>query len=77
MAQKVRRYVFYTIFDNVDIAVSGGTVTLMGKVLQPYRATDIGRMVAQVHGVKEINNRIETLPVSIYDDQIRPMSVAR
>ena len=77
VAQKVRRYVFYTIFDNVDIAVSGGTVTLMGKVLQPYRATEIGRMVTQVHGVREINNRIETLPVSIYDDQIRTTLASR
>ena len=77
VAQKVRRYVFYTIFDTVDIAVSGGTVTLMGKVLEPHRATDIGRMVAQVHGVKEINNRLETLPVSIYDDQIRTTLASR
>ena len=62
---------------SVNVSAQGYTVTLMGKVLQPYRATEIGRMVAQVYGVREIHNRLETLPVSIYDDQIRTTLASR
>lgn len=71
IARKIQRYVFYTIFDNVDLRVENGVVTLYGQVVMPYRATEIGRLAARVPGVKEVNNEIEVLPASIYDDEIR------
>ena len=39
MATRVRRYVLYTIFDDVSGTVSDGTVTLRGRVTMPYRST--------------------------------------
>jgi osmotically-inducible protein OsmY len=77
VAKKVRRYVFYTIFDSIDIGVTDGVVTLSGKVKEPYRATEIARLVSRVKGVREVANNIETLPVSIFDDQIRAVLSSR
>ena len=48
-----------------------GVVTLGGKVTMPYKRDDIGKRVAKVEGVKEIRNRIDVLPVSSWDDELR------
>jgi len=71
VARKIHRYVFYTIFDNVDIAVKNGVVTLTGAVTMPYRASEIANLVAHVSGVQQVRNQIMALPVSPYDDQLR------
>jgi hyperosmotically inducible protein len=71
VAARVRNYVFYSIFDYVDIRVNNGVVTLTGYVVQPYRSREIERMTARVSGVKEVANQIEVLPASINDDQLR------
>jgi hyperosmotically inducible protein len=60
-----------TIFDDVNIAVESGIVTLTGKVTMPYKRDDIGRRVSSVDGVRELQNRIEVLPVSPHDDDLR------
>lgn len=71
IAGKVRRYTNYTIFDDINIGVDHGIVTLSGRVTMEYKAKDIARIAARVQGVTEVNNEIETLPVSIYDDRLR------
>ena len=71
IAEKVRNYVFYTIFNDVNIEVNGGVVRLTGQVTQPYRASEIAKLVSRVAGVTELHNNFEVLPVSIHDDQIR------
>jgi osmotically-inducible protein OsmY len=71
VAEKIRRYVFYTIFDDVNVRVSDGAVTLTGSVVQPYRSTEIARLASRVAGVREVNNQIEVLPASISDEQLR------
>jgi hyperosmotically inducible protein len=76
IASKVRRYAFYTIFDDVQIAVDQGVATLSGRVTMPNKAEDLGRIAARVPGVQEVNNEIATLPVSIGDDRLR-RSLAR
>ncbi len=76
IASKVRRYVSYTIFDDVQIGVDQGVATLSGRVTMPYKAKDLGRIVARVPGVLEVKNEITTLPVSISDDRLR-RSLAR
>ena len=67
----VNRYANFTIFDDVTMEVNEGVVTLGGKVTMPYKRNDIGKRVAKVEGVKEIRNRIDVLPVSSWDDELR------
>src|SRR5260370_41910876 len=37
----------------------------------PYKASDIGKLVARVPGVREVDNKISTLRVSTFDDELR------
>jgi osmotically-inducible protein OsmY len=67
----VNRYSFFTIFDDVSANVENGNVTLTGKVTQPFKRSDIEKRVAKVDGVNHVTNRIEVLPVSGFDDQLR------
>ena len=71
ISEQVNRYVFYTIFDDVQGNVENGLVTLTGKVTAPYKAKAIAELVKRISGVREVDNKIDTLPVSIYDDQLR------
>ena len=74
--RKLSRYVFYSIFDDVQGTILNGVVTLTGHVTAPYKATDIANLVRRVTGVNEVDNKIETLPVSIFDDELR-VTIAR
>jgi hypothetical protein len=67
----VNRYANFTIFDDVSVEVTEGIVTLTGKVTMPYKRDDIAKRVAKVEGVREIQNRIDVLPASSWDDQLR------
>jgi hyperosmotically inducible protein len=71
VVRQVNGYPQFTIFDDVDLRVDQGAVTLTGKVTMPYKRDDIGKRVARIDGVREVSNNIEVLPVSIYDEQLR------
>ena len=71
VASSVERYTRFTIFDDVNANVKDGVVTLTGRVTMPYKRDDIERRVAELDGVREVRNRIETLPVSQFDDELR------
>ena len=71
VATAVNRYTQFTIFDNVDVVVKDGTVTLTGDVTMPYKRSDIEKRVAKVDGVRQVRNRIMVLPVSLGDDRLR------
>ena len=74
--RQVLRYPHFTIFDSVHANVDNGHVTLVGKVTMPYKRTDIEARVAKVAAVTSIDNRIEVLPVSQFDNELR-FSIAR
>jgi hyperosmotically inducible protein len=76
IARQVNTYSRFTIFDDVNIAVENGLVTLTGKVTMPYKKNDIAKRVTDVHGVREVMNQIEVLPVSTFDEQLR-LRIAR
>lgn len=76
VAQRLQRYVFFTIFDDADVEVHGGIVTLSGRVTMPYKAEAFVDLAAHVRGVQEVHNEVRTLPVSLFDDQLR-YAVAR
>jgi len=74
--QTLSRYVFYTIFDDVQGTIRNGVVTLTGHVTAPYKASEMANLVKRVSGVREVDNKIETLPVSMFDDELR-VGIAR
>jgi osmotically-inducible protein OsmY len=71
VAKRLRRYVFFTIFDDAEIEVDDGVVTLRGRVTMPYKADAFVDLAAHVPGVQEVRSEIRTLPVSLFDDQLR------
>jgi len=75
MSQKVRHELvmmpYVTIFDNFSYKVDGATVTLYGKVTRPILKDEAGRLVSRIEGVEHVDNQIEVLPLSPFDNQIR------
>jgi hypothetical protein len=74
--KQVLQYVHFTIFDDVNAQVDKGVVTLTGRVTMPYKRSDIEKRVARVAGVARVDNRIEVLPASQFDDNLR-VGIAR
>jgi hyperosmotically inducible periplasmic protein len=71
VASSVDRYTQFTIFDDVNAAVKDGVVTLSGKVTMPYKRDEIEKRVARIDGVRSVQDKIEVLPVSQFDDELR------
>jgi osmotically-inducible protein OsmY len=71
VATAVDRYTQFTIFDDVSANVKDGVVTLTGKVTMPYKRDDIAKRVAKIDGVRSVDDRIDVLPVSSFDDELR------
>jgi osmotically-inducible protein OsmY len=71
VSNHVNRYVNFTVFDDVSASVDQGVVTLMGRVTMPYKKNDIERRVANISGVRAVQNKISVLPVSQFDDELR------
>ena len=71
ISDRVNRYTQYTIFDSISAGVEDGRVTLSGWVTMPYKREDLERRVRSVDGVVSIENGIEVLPVSTFDDELR------
>lgn len=69
--REVLRYSQFTIFDSVYAEVDNGVVTLTGKVTMPYKRDDIAKRVARLTGVRTVNNRMDVLPASLFDDELR------
>ena len=69
--KQVLRYPHFTIFDSVHANVDNGHVTLVGKVTMPYKKNDIEKRVANVAAVTSVDNQIEVLPVSQFDNDLR------
>jgi hyperosmotically inducible periplasmic protein len=69
--KQVLGYPQFSIFDSVHIALDNGNVELTGKVTMPYKRDEIEKRVAKVAGVRSVTNRIDTLPASQFDDQLR------
>lgn len=62
---------YYGVFDNLAFKYEDGTVTLFGQVSRPTLRKDAERVVERVNGVENVVNRIEVLPLSRFDDDIR------
>jgi len=74
--KEVVTYYAYTIFDNINLQLQDGRLVVSGQVTQPFKKSDIGNFLAHIKGVAELDNNLEVLPTSQYDDRLR-MAVAR
>jgi hyperosmotically inducible protein len=57
-------YLAYSVDEN-------GTVTLTGSVTRPVVKSDAGNVVKRIEGVERVDNQIQVLPVSFFDDGLR------
>ncbi|HUE85517.1 MAG TPA: BON domain-containing protein [Vicinamibacterales bacterium] len=71
ISDSVHRYSQFSIFDGVEASVTQGHVVLDGWVTMPFKKDDIDRRVRKVAGVTSVDNRIQVLPVSQFDDELR------
>jgi hyperosmotically inducible protein len=75
VAQEVRhrlvRLPYYGVFDDLAFRVDGSTVTLLGQVTRPTLKSDAEKTLKGLEGVERVDNKIEVLPLSPMDDQIR------
>lgn len=62
---------FLTIFDNLTYRIDGDTVHLYGQVIRPTLKSQAGNRVARLEGVVHVDNQIEVLPLSPFDDRLR------
>ena len=62
---------YYGIFDNLGFQIDGPKVTLLGEVWWPNLKNSAERIVANLEGVTSVENQIEVLPTSLYDDGLR------
>lgn len=67
---------FLSIFDNLTYRIDGDTIHLNGQVIRPTLKSQAERLVARLEGVAKVQNHIEVLPLSPFDDRIR-LAVAR
>lgn len=61
----------YGVFDAISYELNGDDVTLNGYVVMPVTSEDIAAKIQKLDGIKNVDNRIEVLPVSFFDSDIR------
>jgi osmotically-inducible protein OsmY len=59
VTKKIHNYVFYTVFDWVNVEVKDGIVTLRGWSQYPWGIKYFAQRAAKVMGVKEVKNEIQ------------------
>ncbi len=63
---------YVNAFDFLSYTVNpDNTVTLAGEVTNPVLKSDAGNVVKRIEGVERVNNQIQVLPVSFFDDGLR------
>ncbi len=75
LARAVRHQIlvlpFYSVFDTVSFAMDGDKVVLTGQVVRPSLKASAEAAVKSLEGIRSVENRIEILPVSASDDELR------
>ncbi|MEO8098600.1 MAG: BON domain-containing protein [Acidobacteriota bacterium] len=63
---------YYDVFDDLSFRIADdGTVTLLGEVTRYNVRNNAGSAVKHIAGVTKVDNQIEVLPLSYFDDNIR------
>jgi hyperosmotically inducible protein len=71
ITRSLRSYTRLTIFDDIDVQVHDGLVTLAGKVTMEFKKDEIAGRIGVLDGVREVRNEIGVLPASAEDDALR------
>ncbi len=62
---------FYSVFDSIHFTLEGNRVTLSGQVLRHSLREHAEEAVKSIEGVRAVENKIEILPTSPSDDELR------
>jgi len=63
---------YANVFDYMSFTVDGnGIVTLNGEVTNPVLKSDAANVVKRIEGVERVDNKIQVLPVSFFDNGLR------
>ncbi len=62
---------FFSVFDHLTYRVDGDKVILQGQVTRPVLKQDAETAVRHIPGVATVDDQIEVLPLSGFDDRIR------
>ena len=63
---------YANVFDYMSFSVDGnGIVTLDGEVTNPVLKSDAANVVKRIEGVERVDNKIQVLPVSFFDNGLR------
>ena len=62
---------FYSVFDNIGFSLEGNKVTLYGQVLRWSLKKNAEAEIKSLEGIDVVVNRIEVLPASATDDELR------
>lgn len=71
VAESIRTYARFSIFDDINVAVDNRKVTLLGRVTSPQKKAEIEKRVAKIDGIRTLQNEIGVLPVSQSDTRLR------
>ncbi len=71
VTHEIRMYPHYTLWDDLSFRVNNGQVELFGAVTEPYKKSDLERLVQRVPGVTSVTDEIKVLPLSPADNRIR------
>ena len=71
IAESIRTYAKFSIFDDINVAVDNRKVTLLGRVTSPQKKAEIEKRVAKIDGIRTLQNEIGVLPVSQSDTRLR------
>jgi len=66
---------YYGVFDDLSFRVDGNKVTLFGQVSHPVLKQDAENVVKRLEGVQQVENQVEVLPLSSFDNDIRIRAV--
>ena len=80
LAESIRHaivmYPRYSIFDDLYVQVENGTVHLNGVVSQPFKKSDVDKIVRNIAGGNQFQDDVRVLPLSPNDERLR-LTVAR
>ncbi|MBS1856204.1 MAG: BON domain-containing protein [Acidobacteria bacterium] len=68
---EVLTYPYYTLWDDISFQVDNGNVVLEGAVTEPYKKTDLTKLMQRIPGVASVTNDLKVLPLSDFDNRLR------
>jgi len=69
--QELLQLPYYGVFDFLAFSYEGDHATLLGYAYRPTLKGDAERAIRRASGVRRVDDRVEVLPVSLTDDDLR------